>query len=102
MCGIAGFTSSSGQTSLEHASAVRRMIHRMAPRGPDAEGLWKADELVLGHRRLAILDLDHRSDQPMASPDGRYRITFNGEIYNFHALRADLQTQGEIFHTTSD
>lgn len=78
------------------------MARRMRSRGPDAEGFWKGQGVVLGHRRLAIIDLDSRSNQPMLSPDGRYCLVFNGEIYNFHELRSELETHGEVFHTTSD
>jgi asparagine synthase (glutamine-hydrolysing) len=78
------------------------MSRRMSSRGPDAEGIWNGQDIVLGHRRLAILDLDERSNQPMFSPDRRYAIVFNGEIYNFRELREELQAQGEILHTTSD
>jgi asparagine synthase (glutamine-hydrolysing) len=78
------------------------MTHRMISRGPDAEGFWSDDSVVLGHRRLAILDLDARSNQPMLAPDGRYCLVFNGEIYNFRQLRSDLEAQGETFRTISD
>lgn len=74
----------------------------MRSRGPDADGIWRSANVVLGHRRLAILDLDPRSNQPMLSPDGRYCIAFNGEIYNFRELRSELEAQGEMFRTTSD
>ena len=78
------------------------MTGRMSSRGPDAEGFWNGHGAVLGHRRLAILDLDARSNQPMLSPDGRYCLVFNGEIYNFRRLRGELEAQGEVFRTTSD
>jgi asparagine synthase (glutamine-hydrolysing) len=74
----------------------------MARRGPDAEGIWSDEAVSLGHRRLAILDLDPRSNQPMASSDGRYQMVFNGEIYNFADLRRELAGQGCGFRTTSD
>jgi asparagine synthase (glutamine-hydrolysing) len=102
VCGIAGFIFSPDQEINEAGCAVRRMTRRMSSRGPDAEGIWKGDGIVLGHRRLAILDLDARSNQPMLSPDGRYCIVFNGEIYNFRELRSELESDGEIFRTTSD
>jgi asparagine synthase (glutamine-hydrolysing) len=78
------------------------MITYMSARGPDAEGLWVGEGVVLGHRRLAIIDLDSRSNQPMFSADGRYVLVFNGEIYNYRQLRTELENQGEVFHTTSD
>ena len=64
------------------------MTDRMRLRGPDAEGIWTGQGVVLGHRRLAILDLDARSNQPMVSNDGDYHIVFNGEIYNFRELKS--------------
>lgn len=74
----------------------------MRLRGPDAAGLWASEGVALGHRRLAILDLDSRANQPMVSTDERYAIVFNGEIYNFRELRRDLETDGVAFRTTSD
>ena len=78
------------------------MMTRMRSRGPDAEGMLSADGVVLGHRRLAILDLASRANQPMRSDDTRYSIVFNGEIYNFRELRKTLERQGVLFRTTSD
>jgi asparagine synthase (glutamine-hydrolysing) len=78
------------------------MVEHMNPRGPDAEGLWADSGVVLGHRRLAILDLDARANQPMVSADDRYVIVFNGEIYNFRELRRELKAEGVAFRTTSD
>jgi asparagine synthase (glutamine-hydrolysing) len=78
------------------------MTSHMRPRGPDAEGFWEGEGVTLGHRRLAILDLDARADQPMVSNDRRYTIIFNGEIYNFRELRQTLESEGVCFHTTSD
>jgi len=78
------------------------MTDRMRLRGPDAEGLWVGNGVALGHRRLAILDLDARSNQPMVTIDGNYSIVFNGEIYNFRELRTELEAEGVVFRTTSD
>jgi asparagine synthase (glutamine-hydrolysing) len=78
------------------------MTDHLYRRGPDAEGLWVSEGVVLGHRRLAILDLDARANQPMVSTDGRYAIVFNGEIYNFRELRRTLEAEGVAFRTTSD
>jgi asparagine synthase (glutamine-hydrolysing) len=74
----------------------------MRARGPDGEGLWHEDGVILGHRRLAVIDLDSRAAQPMHSVCGRYVITYNGEIYNYRELRRDLEGRGDVFHTTSD
>jgi asparagine synthase (glutamine-hydrolysing) len=102
MCGIAGFVSVPGLAEPSALDPVRSMTARMSRRGPDAEGLWSGKGVVLGHRRLAILDLDARANQPMVSSDGRYIIVFNGEIYNFLELRRLLEIDGVAFRTTSD
>jgi asparagine synthase (glutamine-hydrolysing) len=102
MCGIAGCALSSDALAESGLDGTRRMIQRMRLRGPDAERLWTGDGIVLGHRRLAILDLAARANQPMLSDDGRYAIVFNGEIYNFRELRHSLDRRGVRFHTTSD
>ena len=102
MCGIAGFVSRAGVPQACAINATRLMMDYMRLRGPDAEGVWAAEGVVLGHRRLAILDLDARASQPMRSADGRYTIVFNGEIYNFRELRRELEADGAAFRTTSD
>src|SRR5258708_25008160 len=83
-----------------------RHLDIVAHRGPDGRG-WRTFESVagpvaLGHRRLSIIDLDERAAQPMSSADGRYWLTFNGEIYNFLELRAELAARGHRFITSSD
>lgn len=100
MCGIVGVLSST-PTESELVVAMR---DRLAHRGPDAAGLWRGSNgrVCLGHRRLAIIDPAPGSDQPMASLDGRFRITFNGEIYNYRALRTELESEGVVFRTRSD
>lgn len=102
MCGIAGFVSTSRSAETAAVNAVQRMTDRMRPRGPDGSGVWSSDGVAFGHRRLAILDLDARANQPMISSDGRYAIVYNGEIYNFRELRRGLEADGVIFRTTSD
>src|ERR1700681_1107584 len=76
----------------------------MLARGPDGTGVWWRHDrrCGLGHRRLSILDLSDRASQPMASADGKFVITFNGEIYNYAALRAELEATGVRFRTTSE
>lgn len=81
---------------------MRNAMQRMYRRGPDGEGVWCEEGVLLGHRRLAILDLDARAAQPMRSECGRYVIVFNGEIYNFRDLRRRLEADGVTFATTSD
>ena len=98
MCGlIAAFTRTPFPESAGHAAL--EVMHR---RGPDGVGEWRDEGVYLGHRRLAILDLDPRSVQPLHSACGRYVIVFNGEIYNYRALREDLEARGVVFRTTSD
>ncbi|HEX8963799.1 MAG TPA: asparagine synthase (glutamine-hydrolyzing), partial [Rhodocyclaceae bacterium] len=70
--------------------------------GPDADGAWRDDGCGLGHTRLSIIDLSPAGAQPMASPDGRYVVVFNGEIYNFLELREELEARGESFAGHSD
>lgn len=93
MCGLVGFWNPAGQPAAQLKDLVLRMAQAIAYRGPDDAGAW-ADEqtgLVLGHRRLAILDLSPAGHQPMASADGRWIMAFNGEIYNHQELRAELE-----------
>jgi asparagine synthase (glutamine-hydrolysing) len=104
MCGIAGMYPDPRPTTATFSSAVAAMCSRMAARGPDAQGIAQVGDarLVLGHRRLSIIDLDARANQPMLSPDAQYAIVFNGEIYNYRELRAELTREGEAFQTSSD
>jgi asparagine synthase (glutamine-hydrolysing) len=100
---MCGFIAAFGERKeVLDSAALRRALERMRRRGPDDEGTWQRAGVVLGHRRLSILDLDHRAAQPMQSICGRYVIVFNGEIYNFRALRRDLESRGVVFRTTSD
>ncbi|HEY9278151.1 MAG TPA: asparagine synthase (glutamine-hydrolyzing) [Methylotenera sp.] len=102
MCGIAGFISISRSSEELAFEATQRMVSSMHNRGPDAKTVWTDDCVVLGHRRLAIIDLDSRANQPILSDDERYVIVFNGEIYNFKELRIDLESEGMLFRTSSD
>ena len=105
MCGIAGVLDSRGaRTEDALLDAVLAMTNAVAHRGPDDSGLWvdAAAGVALGHRRLSILDPSPAGHQPMASADGRYVLTFNGEIYNFLELRAELEEQGYAFRGHSD
>ncbi len=98
MCGILGFATRPGGTIPDLGRALERQRHR----GPDDSGLWRDDAVALGFNRLSIIDLSEFGHQPMQSPDGRYVIVFNGEIYNFPELRAALEAQGESFSGHSD
>ncbi|WP_191488713.1 asparagine synthase (glutamine-hydrolyzing) [Pseudomonas sp. FEN] len=91
MCGIAGFWHPNSQGRYDEPNALKRMTNAIFHRGPDDAGAWdNGAGLFLGHRRLAIVDLTSAGHQPMTSPTGRYVIVFNGEIYNFQALRKAL------------
>ena len=104
MCGINGVFAYHGAANSPSPAELARTRDHMAARGPDGSGEWWTDDrrLGLGNRRLAILDLDARADQPMVSDDGRLVVTFNGQIYNFPELRAELEAAGRRFRTTSD
>jgi asparagine synthase (glutamine-hydrolyzing) len=96
MCGIFGVV---GHVSLELAG---RCLDRLAHRGPDGRGLLALPGCVLGHRRLSILDVSDAGAQPMLSPCGRYAMVYNGEVYNYRELRAELEAKGEVFRTGTD
>lgn len=101
MCGIAGQVNS--QCAAQPA-AVLKILQWQVKRGPDDEGLWcsQRGDAVFGHRRLSIIDLSSQGHQPMVSPDGRFTISFNGEIYNYLELQRQLQAKGEEFASNSD
>jgi len=103
MCGIAGVVTSE-RPIAEPVDLGCRLAASLAHRGPDGEGVWTSDagDALLVHRRLAIIDTGAGGAQPMASADGRYRIVFNGEIYNYRELRRDAESRGARFRTGSD
>jgi len=102
MCGIAGIVNFRGN-AVEQAE-ISRLTSLLAHRGPDGDGAWFSGNrsVAFGHRRLAIIDPGPGGYQPMLSPDGRYVIIFNGEIYNFLELRRELESLGASFRTESD
>jgi len=104
MCGLAGIYAYHYAANPIELAELRAIRDHMAARGPDGEGEWlSADGRAgFGHRRLAIIDLSERAAQPMASADGKVVIVFNGEIYNYRALRSDLEAKGYVFRTQSD
>ena len=99
MCGIAGVLDRHNPVSPE---TLRRMAQAMAHRGPDGEGIHVGDGVGLAVRRLAILDLSDAAQQPMMAPGGRHILVYNGEIYNFRELRAELEAEGIAFFSTGD
>ena len=105
MCGITGFWDGTAQTSSDELDRiVRKMSAAISHRGPDDSGEWsQADAgLALGFRRLAILDLTPTGHQPMLSYSGRYVMVYNGEVYNFAEMRAELERREISFRGTSD
>lgn len=104
MCGIAGIHAYLGVAPPVSAGELARMNARMAVRGPDGSGDWIAPDRRVGftHRRLAIIDLSERGAQPMHYAERGLSITFNGEIYNYKQLKAELEAKGRRFRSDSD
>jgi asparagine synthase (glutamine-hydrolysing) len=107
MCGIAGVIQRDGPLQGDVPALASALGAALAHRGPDGAGTWVAPDaeganVLLVHRRLAIIDPGPGGSQPMSTPEGRYRIVFNGEVYNYRALRAELESRGERFVTGSD
>jgi len=96
MCGIFGFI---GNISAQLAALCTDSISH---RGPDGRGLWRNESVTFGHRRLTVLDVSKQGSQPMFYGNGRYVITYNGEIYNFLEIREELQAKGCTFRSESD
>lgn len=100
MCGIAGIVHLDGAPASP--VLVKRMTDAIAHRGPDGEGQYIEGPVGLGHRRLAIIDLSPAGHQPMVTRDGRYVLTYNGEIYNFQEIRAELESLRYQFRSKTD
>ncbi|HIX94173.1 MAG TPA: asparagine synthase (glutamine-hydrolyzing) [Candidatus Gemmiger excrementipullorum] len=98
MCGIAGYIAGQGAAS---AAVLQAMLARIAHRGPDGQGAFVEGAAALGHRRLAVIDEDG-GPQPMANEDGRLMCIYNGEIYNYRSLAAELTAAGHAFATRCD
>jgi len=96
MCGLGGYVGSGSERLLD------AMTKLLAHRGPDAQGTWVGHAVGLAATRLAILDLSPAGDQPMGDASAGVHVAFNGEIYNFEALRAELMASGAVFHSRSD
>lgn len=100
MCGITGLINLDG--AAVSPIILKRMTDAIAHRGPDGEGQWIEGNFGLGHRRLAIIDLSPAGHQPMISADHRYVLSYNGEVYNYRELRADLEAEGVWFRSQTD
>jgi asparagine synthase (glutamine-hydrolysing) len=101
MCGITGIFAFNeiGRFNLPNISLATETLEH---RGPDFQKVFVGDFVALGHRRLAIIDLNPQANQPMSAEDGRYQLVFNGEIYNYKSLRQGLAAKGISFETESD
>ena len=103
MCGICGIlaTAEGFETGLTH---LEEMCKTMSHRGPDDGGTWRSTDgaVALGHRRLSIVDLSAAGRQPMCNEDGTVWITYNGEVYNHRALRAELESKGHVYRSATD
>ena len=100
MCGISGeLRLDGGEPDL---ALMGRMLTRLARRGPDHEGTWSDGSLLFGHRRLSVIDLSDRSNQPMIDPEWGLALVFNGAIYNYRELRRELQNRGYRFFSEGD
>jgi asparagine synthase (glutamine-hydrolysing) len=100
MCGIAGELRFDG--TFADPGSVARMTDTMVPRGPDGSGVWASGRIAFGHRRLKIIDLSEKAAQPMADPELGLTVVFNGCIYNYRELRAELVSAGYRFFSQSD
>ncbi len=100
MCGITGIFNLDGEPVAPRV--VRAMAEAIRHRGPDGEGTFTDGALGLGHRRLAVIDRTSAAEQPMATPDGRFVLSYNGEVYNFQELRRELEAHGHRFRSTGD
>jgi asparagine synthase (glutamine-hydrolysing) len=102
MCGIVGIFSTVDRERLWPETVIAGMLRLVKHRGPDGSGIHTEPGLFLGHARLAVLDTSAGGQQPMFSADGRFVITFNGEIYNFRALKEELEKLGHVFASRCD
>ncbi|SNS80620.1 asparagine synthase (glutamine-hydrolysing) [Geodermatophilus saharensis] len=100
MCGLSGEIRFDG--SLADTTAVARMVEALVPRGPDGQGQWSAGRVAFGHRRLSVIDLSPSGSQPMVDSELGLEAVFNGCIYDYKELRAELEGHGYRFFSTSD
>jgi asparagine synthase (glutamine-hydrolysing) len=101
MCGISGILAFN-QVGAFYMINLAKSLDLLSKRGPDARGTYIEDSFAVGHRRLSIIDTEYRSNQPMKDETERYVIAFNGEIFNYKSIRAELEEKGIVFNTQSD
>jgi asparagine synthase (glutamine-hydrolysing) len=104
MCGIAGVLRLRDASRTADATLIHRMTDALAHRGPDDRGTWCDDRVMLGHRRLSVIDLSAAGHQPMGNEDGTVQIVYNGEMYNFQELKSrfGLAERGHVFRSRTD
>ncbi|HPF15880.1 MAG TPA: asparagine synthetase B, partial [Planctomycetota bacterium] len=102
MCGIVGVIARRGLRPSVDADQLVVMRDLLAHRGPDGAGLWEHENVLLGHRRLAIRDLGVGGQQPLATPDGRHVLVYNGELYGEQDLRQQLTGMGVTLRSSCD
>ncbi len=100
MCGISGIVNFNNKPV--NRAQIDLMNKAQIHRGPDGSGIWFENNVGFGHRRLSIIDLSKHANQPMISNNGRYILSYNGEVYNFKELRKELIKKGYFFRTHSD
>ncbi|MGB8981536.1 MAG: asparagine synthase (glutamine-hydrolyzing) [Anaerolineales bacterium] len=102
MCGIVGLLTRERPVRQSDEECLKRVMNKIAYRGPDGSGVWRSESVLLGHRRLSIIDLSEAGAQPFEIAEKGLAITFNGEIYNFKEIRQTLISHGYTFHSHSD
>src|SRR6185437_3711901 len=104
MCGIAGIRTTDGRDRGGLRRQVRRITCTLSHPGPDGDGIWVSEDGIaaFGQRRLAIIVVSPTGAQPMMSGDGRFVVTYNGEIYNYREIKSELKSLGARFRGTSD
>ena len=102
MCGINGIIKFNNKVEIDLKDQILKMNKILLHRGPDNSGYYVKENFALGHNRLSIIDLEERSNQPFFDISKRYKIIFNGEIYNYKELKKELKNLGEEFYTNSD
>lgn len=100
MCGFAGILNL--DKKAVNRNVVLEMTNQLSHRGPDSEGYYVKENVGLGHKRLSILDLSENGNQPMVSKDGKFVLVYNGCVYNFKELRAELEKEAVVFKSNSD
>ena len=101
MCGIAGIINKQSGAIVD-GSKIEKMLEGLHHRGPDDHGIYLNDNVAIGHKRLSIIDLSKLGHQPMISSDGRYVISYNGEVYNYIELKDTLISKGHSFISKTD